>query len=138
MLARRSLYHRSVVECVRWNGNELNTLLRVVDLMAEEWQDHARFPGISVKSLLTSSDNPFASVNVVQVPHGGEIGRHHHTHQFETIWVIRGKAILTLDQTEVPLRDGQIIATPIGLEHALRNEGPVLVELLTFFTPPFT
>jgi mannose-6-phosphate isomerase-like protein (cupin superfamily) len=54
----------------------------------------------------------------------------------ETVWIIRGNAILTLDQTEVSLRDGQIIAIPIGLEHALRNEGPALVELLTFFTPP--
>lgn len=106
--------------------------------MAGEWQEHARFPGISMKSLLTSSDNPFASINVVHVPHGGEIGRHRHAHQFETIWIIKGNAILTLDQTEVALRDGQIIAIPIGLEHALRNVGPAPVELLAFFTPPFT
>jgi mannose-6-phosphate isomerase-like protein (cupin superfamily) len=54
----------------------------------------------------------------------------------ETVWVIRGNAILTLDQTEVALKDGQIIAIPTGLEHALRNEGTTPVELLTFFTPP--
>jgi quercetin dioxygenase-like cupin family protein len=110
---------------------------RVADLRVGEWQEHARFPGISMKGLLTSADNPFASVNVVQVPPGGEIGRHHHAHQFETVWIIRGNPILTLDQTEVSLTDGQIIAIPIGLEHALRNEGSALVELLTFFTPPF-
>jgi mannose-6-phosphate isomerase-like protein (cupin superfamily) len=45
-------------------------------------------------------------------------------------------AILTLDQTEVSITNGQIIAIPVGLEHALRNEGTTLVELLTFFTPP--
>jgi quercetin dioxygenase-like cupin family protein len=113
----------------------LNSLPRVADFVAGEWQEHTRFPGISMKGLLTSADNPFASVNVVQVPPGGEIGRHHHAHQFETIWIIRGNAILTLDQTEVSLTDGQIIAIPIGLEHALRNESASLVELLTFFTP---
>ena len=114
------------------------TLPRVADLEAGDWQEHARFRGIYMKGLLTSADNPLASVNVVQVPSGGMIGRHRHAQQLETVWVIRGNAILTLDQTEIPVREGQIIAIPIGLEHALRNEGETLVELLTFFTPPLT
>ena len=109
---------------------------RVADLAAGEWQEHARFPGISMKGLLTASDNPFANVNVIQVPPGAALGRHCHAQQVETVWVIRGIAVLTLDQTEVSLTDGQIIAIPIGLEHALRNEGTTPVELLTFFTPP--
>jgi len=111
-------------------------LPRVADLNIGEWQEHARFPGIYMKSLLTSEDNPLASVNVVQVPSGGIIGRHRHAQQLETVWIIKGEAILTLDQTDVNLRIGQIIAIPIDLEHALRNEGQSPVELLTFFTPP--
>jgi quercetin dioxygenase-like cupin family protein len=114
----------------------LTTLPRVADLAAGEWEEHPRFPGIQIQGLLTRMDNPFANVNAVRVPPGGTIGRHRHTGQLETVWVIRGNAILTLNQTEVPLKDGQIIAIPIGLEHALRNEGHSLVELLTFFTPP--
>lgn len=114
------------------------TLPRVADLNIGEWQEHARFPGIYVKSLLTSADNPLANVNAVQVPPGGNIGRHRHAQQLETVWVIKGEAILTLDQTNMHLRDGQIVAIPIGLEHALRNEGQVATELLTFFTPPLT
>ena len=109
---------------------------RVADLAAGEWQEHARFPGISMKGLLTTSDNPFANVNVIRVPPGAIVGRHRHAGQVETVWVIRGIAILTLDQSEVSLKDGQIIAIPIGLEHALRNDGTTPVELLTFFTPP--
>jgi len=116
----------------------LTALPRIADLTAGEWQEHVRFPGIYMKGLLTSADNPLASVNVVRVPSGGNIGRHRHVQQLETVWVIRGNAILTLDQTEVLIRDGQIIAIPIGLEHALRNEEQALVELLTFFTPPLT
>jgi len=113
-------------------------LPRIADLVAGEWQEHARFPGIYMKTLLTSTDNPLASVNVVQVPSGGKIGRHRHAKQLETVWVIRGDAILTLDQTDLPVSVGQIIAIPIGLEHALRNEGQSVVELLTFFTPPLS
>jgi quercetin dioxygenase-like cupin family protein len=111
-------------------------LPRIADLTTGEWQEHARFPGIYMKSLLTSEDNPLASVNVVQVPPGGVIGRHRHAQQLETVWIIKGEAILTLDQTDVNLKIGQVIAIPIGLEHALRNEGQSPVELLTFFTPP--
>ena len=112
------------------------TLPRVADLMAGEWQEHARFPGIYMKGLLTAADNPLASVNVVRVPPGGKIGRHRHTQQLETVWVISGEAILTLDQIDLSMSEGQIIAIPIGLEHAVRNEGQSVVELLTFFTPP--
>ena len=112
------------------------TMPRVADLAMGEWQEHARFPGISMKGLLTASDNPFANVNVIQVPPGAAVGSHRHAEQVETVWVIRGNATLTLDQTEVYLKDGQIIAIPIGLEHALRNDGTTVVELLTFFTPP--
>jgi quercetin dioxygenase-like cupin family protein len=112
------------------------TLPRVADLALGEWQEHARFPGISLKGLLTPSDNPFANVNGIRVPPGAAVGRHRHAEQVETIWVIRGNATLTLEQTEVSIKDGQIIAIPIGLEHALRNDGTALVELLTFFTPP--
>ena len=113
-------------------------LPRIADFTDGEWREHVRFPGIFMKGLLTSADNPLASVNVVRVPPGGNIARHRHAQQLETIWIIRGNAILTLDQTEVSIRDGQIIAIPIGLEHALRSENQVLVELLTFFTPPLT
>jgi len=113
-------------------------LPRLVGLEAENWQEHPRFPDISFQELLTASDNPHANVNVIQVPPGRQVDRHQHPQQFETIWVIRGNAILTLDQTEVSIRDGQVIAIPIGLEHALRNESQELVQLLTFFTPPLT
>jgi quercetin dioxygenase-like cupin family protein len=112
------------------------SLPRVADLESEEWQEHARFPGIHMKRLLTSADNPLASVDAVRVPPHGVIGRHRHAGELETIWIIRGQAVLTLDRTELQLHGGQIIAIPIGLEHALRNEGNAPVELLTFFTPP--
>ena len=113
-------------------------LPRVADLTAGEWQEHARFPGIYMKGLLTSADNSLASVNVVQVPVGGVISRHCHNQQVETVWVIRGNAILTLEQNDISMKDGQIIAIPIGVEHGLRNADKTVVELLTFFTPPLS
>ena len=112
------------------------SLPRVGDLNAGVWQEHARFPGIYMKTMLTSDDNALANVNAVRVPPGGIIARHRHARQLETVWIIKGEAILTLDQIDVNLKIGQIIAIPINLEHALRNESQSPVELLTFFTPP--
>jgi quercetin dioxygenase-like cupin family protein len=114
------------------------TLPRIADLEAGEWQEHPRFPGIQIKGLLTAADNPLATVNVIEVPPGSSVGRHRHAQQLETIWVIKGNAILTLDQMEVSIKDGQIVAIPIGLEHALRNEDHSPLQLLTFFTPPLS
>lgn len=109
---------------------------RLADIQSGEWVEHARFSGISMKGLLTARDNPLASVNAVQVPPGGVIGRHRHPAQVETVYVLAGQALLTLDQAEVPIRTGHVVAIPAGLEHALRNEDAAMVELLTFFTPP--
>ncbi|HLB45393.1 MAG TPA: cupin domain-containing protein [Anaerolineales bacterium] len=110
----------------------------IVDINTGEWVAHSRFHGIYMKRLLTSTDNPLASVNVVRVPPGGVIGRHHHPAQVETVYVLAGQSILTLDQADMPFNAGQVAAIPMALEHALRNEGSETVELLTFFTPPLT
>lgn len=109
---------------------------RIVDAASTAWGTHARFPGILMNRLLTSADNALASVNAVRVPPGGVIGRHRHPAQVETVYVLAGHSILTLGETEVPFNAGQVVAIPIGLEHALRNEGADVVQLLTFFTPP--
>jgi quercetin dioxygenase-like cupin family protein len=110
----------------------------IADINAGEWAAHSRFRGIYVKRLLASTDNALASVNVVRVPPGGVIGRHQHPAQVETVYVLAGQSILTLDQTDAPFNAGQVVAIPMAFEHALRNEGSEMVELLTFFTPPLT
>jgi quercetin dioxygenase-like cupin family protein len=101
-----------------------------------EWKEHPRFKGILLKSLLAKEDNALANVNVVRVPAGCEIGGHGHASQVETIYVIAGRSVLTVEGVETPFNAGQIVAVPIGVPHSLRNEGPDMVELLTVFTPP--
>lgn len=108
----------------------------LADASAVEWRQHPRFPGIAFKTLLTAAHNPFANVNLVQVPPGGVIGRHYHPKEVETVYVLAGQSVLTLGEVELPFRVGQVVAIPIGLEHALHNTGGEPVELLTFFTPP--
>ncbi len=109
---------------------------RCVDVQEGEWAEHTRFKGIWAKTLLTTADNPWANVNVIRVPPAGVVGRHRHAAQVETIFVITGETVLTLGQEELPVKQGQLVAIPVGLEHALRNAGTEMAEVLTFFTPP--
>jgi quercetin dioxygenase-like cupin family protein len=108
----------------------------IVDPTDMEWGEHPRVAGISMKKLLTSDENPLASVNLVKVPEGGVVGHHMHADQVETVYVLKGQCVLTIGEDDMPFGAGQIVALPAGVEHELRNVGSVPVELITFFTPP--
>ena len=109
---------------------------RVVNSADIKWGDHPRFAGIQIKLLLTQIDNELANVSVVQVPPGGEVGWHVHATQVETIYLLSGQAMLSIDANESPVTAGCIVAIPAGAEHSLRNVGSGVIELIAFFTPP--
>lgn len=109
---------------------------RIVDLKFIQWEPHPRFPGVLMKTLITTSDNAFANVNLILIPPGCEVGWHHHAMQVETVFLLQGQSILTINSSEQPLNAGQIVAIPLGVEHALRNSGTEPVELMAIFTPP--
>jgi quercetin dioxygenase-like cupin family protein len=100
------------------------------------WAKHPRIKNVYMKTLLTSADNPLANVSLVKIPVGGEVTRHLHPQEVETIYMLQGRGALVLGEVETPFRAGQAAAIPMGLEHALRNEGPEPIELIAFFTPP--
>ncbi len=108
---------------------------RFVDSQAGEWREHPRFAGVMLKGLLTSADNALASVNVVSLPAGREIGHHTHPNHVETVFVLSGQGMFWLGESEVPFRAGQIVAVPMDTVHGLRNPSSEPIELLTVFTP---
>ena len=114
------------------------TFPAIVDSSAISWVDHPRFRDISMKTLISSASNPLAGVSLVNVPPGGVIGRHLHPKEIEMVYVLAGQSELTLGDADHVFVAGQIVAIPIGLEHALRNTGPDTVKLLCIFTPPLS
>ncbi|SRR6266540_1290075 len=112
------------------------TVPRIVSAADTEWRDHPRFAGIQIKPLLTRADNEWANVSLVQVPPGGEVGWHVHPTQVETVYLLAGKAILTIGANASPMTAGCIVAIPARAEHSLRNVGSENIELIAFFTPP--
>jgi len=108
----------------------------MADASAIEWVEHPRITNIFMKTLLTSKDNALANISLVKVPPGGEVTRHIHPKEVESIYVLAGQSTLILGEEEVPFNVGQAVAIPMGLEHGLRTEGTGAVEIITFFTPP--
>jgi quercetin dioxygenase-like cupin family protein len=109
---------------------------RVVDSQFGEWREHPRFPGVMMKQLLTSADNGLASVNMVRLPAGREIGHHTHPTQVETAYFLSGEAMLFLGNAEVHVSAGQVVAVPMNTVHGLRNPFEQDLEVLAIFTPP--
>lgn len=116
--------------------NQTSVPVKIADSAAVEWTEHPRFPGIYVRKLLTSVDNPLANVSEVLVPPGGVIGFHGHPKEVETVYVLAGESLLKFGDKEFPFRNGNVVAIPVGTEHTLRNTGDEDVHLLTIFTPP--
>ena len=73
---------------------------------------------------------------LVRVPVGEQVTRHQHGQEVETVYVLAGKSRLVLGDQEIPFHAGQVVAIPMGMEHALINAGDEPVDLITFFTPP--
>jgi quercetin dioxygenase-like cupin family protein len=117
-------------------AQDVSALLSPVAEDEVPWLAHPRFAEISMRQLLTSRDNPLASVSRVRVPPGGVIGWHHHATQTETVYVLSGQSTLTLGESPVRFCAGHIVAIPPTIQHTLVNEGAEPVDLLCFFTPP--
>lgn len=109
---------------------------RIVNKDTVSWISHPRFAGILMKPLLTDADNALANVSLVRVPPGHQVDRHIHSTQVETVYFLTGQAMLTVGIIEKSFTAGEIVAIPIGMEHALRNVGTQDIEVLAFFTPP--
>ncbi len=116
-----------------WN---LDPTSMVMDPETIEWRGHERFPGMLMKTLITSKENPFLSLNIARIPPGVSLSFHNHTNEVETVYMISGKGILTLEDTDVPFEAGQVIALPMGFNHCLKNTGEEEIQMITIFTPP--
>jgi mannose-6-phosphate isomerase-like protein (cupin superfamily) len=108
----------------------------IIDPESVPWKGHERFPGMLMKTLIRSKENPHLSLNIVRVPVGVELTYHDHANEVETVYMISGEGTLTLGETEVPFQAGQVVALPPGLKHCLKNTGTEEIQMITIFTPP--
>ena len=98
-----------------------------------------RKPGIESVQLVWARNAPDARVTMTRVTMDSGTAHALHSHPgAEQTWVVEsGEATLLLADDETrPLRAGDVVRTPSGYAHGLRNEGPDAFVYLTVTTPP--
>ena len=66
-----------------------------------------------------------------------EIPTHTHPKENHYVYIYRGKAIITIGDSNSEVNAGQLIAIPSGAPHNLKRIGDSPVEFILFSTPPF-
>lgn len=88
-----------------------------------------------VRDVVTAATNQYLSLHRGRIELDGEIVPHRHP-QGETIYVLSGEVVCTLDGEETTLGGGSCVVVPAEVERGLKNCGEQPVELLIIFTPP--
>lgn len=78
-----------------------------------------------VRTLLTKEfSSTLKYVRELTLNEGSSIGLHEHTDDEEIYYVIAGSGIMTVDDEQEEVREGEIVLTKSGSRHGLLNTGP--------------
>lgn len=72
---------------------------------------------------------------VMNIPVGGEIGKEKHPHVEQTLFILSGRAKVTLDGKETEVGDGDAVVVTPGVKHNLTNTGTEPLKLYTIYAP---
>ncbi len=101
------------------------------------WEPNPRFPGVSLKHLLTGADTGGRfSVHLVRVEAGHEIGLHIHATQFELHEVLSGRGWCEFMGQRIPYSPGRCLVVPEGVEHRVVADAEGDLYLSATFVPP--
>ena len=91
-------------------------------------------PGEKTQLIPVGSDES-ASVAVGRYAPGAELKSHFHKTHSETVYVIEGTGLRTIEGKEIDVKPGSIHFNPMGKAHAIKNTGNVDMIFLSIFTP---
>ena len=73
---------------------------------------------------------------VMNIPVGGEIGEEKHDQVEQSIFVVQGKAQVSLDGKDSPVCAGEVVVISPGTFHNILNMGTEPLLMYTVYTPP--
>ncbi len=107
----------------------------VVDTDGQAWRAHDRYSGVYVRRATNPGVSADVEVRVLRLDPGAEIASHIHAGSAETIYIVKGDALLLLSGGEQRCSAGSCIHAPAAQIHALRNAGTGDLEIIAIFTP---
>ena len=75
------------------------------------------------------------SASLVQIRQ--KLSLHYHILSEETVYIIKGRGIMTVGKEIRPIQPGDIIAIPRGVAHGVENRSPEPLVALSVMSPPF-
>jgi mannose-6-phosphate isomerase-like protein (cupin superfamily) len=108
------------------SGRSARHIARPLSLPPVEIEsDHGGEGPISFRRLFVSDDweGPIDFVDYTVVPPGSSIGFHSHEGNDEIYLVVSGQATMSVDGQEHRVQASDVIVTPSGSAHGLRNDG---------------
>jgi quercetin dioxygenase-like cupin family protein len=106
---------------------------RIRNADALVWNPHAKFPGVSLKHLITGNDTGgHLSLHHVRVDPGCAIGDHIHAGMVEIHDVLEGEGICILDNQEIRYSPGSMGVMPADKVHRVVAGDKGLLILATF------
>lgn len=67
---------------------------------------------------------------------GDEFANHVHEESVDIISVVQGSGVLISDGTEYPIRRGDVVYVPAGVDHGMRNDGEETLISVDSQAPP--
>ncbi len=96
--------------------------------------EHAVFDARKMgKSTLFSSPRLLAGLNAFEP--GQEHALHAHAGTDKLYVVLEGEGLFLLDDREIPMRAGEMLAAPEGVPHGIRNAGARRLVVLAVLAP---
>ena len=88
-------------------------------------------PGVTIRSLINEeSDNaPVYALRMIEVAPGGHTPNHNHPYEHEN-FVVEGHGRMLIDDTYHPVKTGDVIFVPPGVQHTSENTSDIPFKFL--------
>ena len=67
---------------------------------------------------------------------GGGVAEHNHAASLEVVYILAGTGEIELAGKKSTVKAGDVIQIPVGMNHAFRNSGSQVVDIIQVYTPP--
>lgn len=85
------------------------------------------------KVLFTGQKSQLVVMNLAP---GEVIDKEKHEHVEQLIFLLKGNCLVTLGETEIQMRDGDVVVVSPNTWHEVRNNGDTHALIYTVYTPP--
>ncbi|NLL06330.1 MAG: cupin domain-containing protein [Clostridiaceae bacterium] len=101
-----------------------------------DYVNHPKEEGVLMKHFFCSTDNDRLNNLEVKIEAGKQILAHVHDNSSEFYYVVEGEGEFLIDGEWRPIKKGDALKAPMGMEHGVKNTSSQPLYLFSTFSPP--